>query len=116
MEDVEGLGPASILRARRDKALKNRGIYLFREGENDLPVGTQVVIKSLKSLMKKLNINKRVTVHSAHKGSAMEMILRGDPLVIVKVWGIWVSLDTLETYIGRVIREEVPHRFHASSG
>ena len=109
VRDGPSLRPASILRARRREALERGCTYMFNERvELDLPMGTQTVTRALKSLTQKLGIKTRVTAHSARKGSAVELILNGIPLVVVKAWGIWANLDTLEAYIGRTIREEVP--------
>ena len=107
VKDNRNLRPASILRERREKALENNRKYLFSDGAEDLPITTDKVTKTLKKIVNKLGIKKRITAHSARKGAAVELLLRGVPLVAIKSWGIWANVDTLEAYVGRTVREEV---------
>ena len=106
VKDNRNLRPASILRERRTEAIENNRKYLFSNGAEDLPISTDKVTKTLRNIVKKLGIKKRITAHSARKGAAVELLLRGVPLVAIKSWGIWANIDTLEAYVGRAVREE----------
>lgn len=107
VKDGVGLQPASILKEKRKRAIRQNRRYLFQEESSNLPISTGNITKSLKNLTRRLGIEKRITAHSARKGAAVELILRGIPLVAIKAWGTWANLDTLETYVGKAIREEV---------
>ena len=107
--DVGRLRPATILAERRREAIREGKTYLFAWGEdNDLPPETSQLSSALKSATFKLGVDKRITAHSARKGAAVELLLNGTPIPVIRAWGIWAQLESLEAYLGRTLREEVP--------
>lgn len=107
IRDCVGLHPSAILKRRRREAQLMGYNYLFNRGGEDSPIKTEEVSKVLGVLAKKLGIGKKVSAHSARKGAAVDMLLLGIPVVIIKAWGTWARLDTLENYVGRAVREEI---------
>ena len=55
-----------------------------------------------------MGITIRISAHSVREGSAADALLNGVPLVIIKAWRGWKQVDTLEPYLGKIIREQVP--------
>lgn len=107
--DMGGVRPASILNGWRDEAINKGRKHLFAwTKEGDSPPKTHQITSALKTAIKKLGIGKRITAHSARKGAAVELLLNGAPISVIRAWGIWAQLESLEAYLGRTIREEVP--------
>ena len=109
VKDVESVRPTHILKWRRECAIREHKKYLFTMKENgDSPVTTQQVTSALKGLTRKFGMKERITAHSARKGAAVEVLFAGAPLVAIKAWGVWSQLDSLEAYLGKTIRQQVP--------
>ena len=109
LRDVECVRPTCILRWRRECAIREHRRYLFTAREDgDSPVTTQQVTSALRKLTRKFGMHERITAHSARKGAAVEVLFAGTPLVAIKSRGTWSQLDTLEAYLGKTIRQQVP--------
>ena len=108
VEDLGCVQPSKILSVRRKDAIRNNREHLFATREGEIPASTQQITTALRRLTNKLNLSVHVTAHSARKGAATEALLRGVPLVIIKSWGGWARVDTLEAYLGKTIRERLP--------
>lgn len=106
--DMGGVRPASILTGRREEAIiRGRKHLLSWTKDGDSPPETHQITSALKTALRKLGIRKRITAHSARKGAAVELLLNGAPIAVIRAWGIWAQLESLEAYLGRTIREEV---------
>ncbi len=65
------------------------------------------VTQALKRVTKKMQMECRITAHSGRKGAAVAAVLAGVPLVVVQSLGIWRCINSLQSYLGRSLREEV---------
>lgn len=102
-----GLWPSNILVKRRERALLEGRELLFSalEGE-DLQLSSSTVTAALKRACRKANIECRITSHSGRKGAAVSALMAGIPIVVIQSLGLWASVDTLQSYLGKAVREK----------
>ena len=62
----------------------------------------------LQLLVKHLKLPYRVSSHSARKGAATEAVLAGLPLVAIQAYGLWKEAESLQKYVGEVLRQRFP--------
>ena len=106
--DVGGVRAAIALRRWRETAVRNKTPLIFpacRRGTKE--VSSSTVSTNLRSALRKLGMNIRVTSHSARKGSALEALLAGVPLIAIQAFGGWRDLATLERYVGDAVRRNI---------
>ena len=72
-----------------------------------MKIETTEVTVTLKSIARLLGMKCRITAHSARKGAAVSALLRGVPIPIIQAFGAWKSLESLQYYIGKAVREKL---------
>lgn len=98
---------SEILEIKRKNAIRNKKNYVFRLGK-DIEIPTGRISNLLMSLAKRLGVKMHITAHSARKTMASLAILKGVPIPVIKSWGLWASVDSLESYVGPSIRRLMP--------
>lgn len=108
VSDLGHIRAATFLKKRREAAIRTSTslIYPARK-ESELVLSSSAVSQRLKRVMRKLGNSDRVTSHSGRKGSALEALLMGVPMVAIQSWGAWKDLRTLERYVGDALRRNV---------
>lgn len=101
--NASGLRAAYTLARYREEARRTRRRCLFIEGKGHHIV-TSKVTKRLKELGRRLGGGMRITAHNARKGAAVEAVLAGTPLPVVRALGGWANINTLQAYVGEAIR------------
>lgn len=103
-----GLFPKTLLARRRSISSLRGGKFLFSiddmKGAETQRTSSEVT-RILKGILRKVRLNKRITAHSGRKGGAVEALLVGVPIMVIQAWGLWGSVDTLLSYLGKAVCE-----------
>ena len=75
-----------------------------RERNNGL-LSSSAVTAALKRICRKTNMTGRITSHSGRKGAAVSALISRVPIVVIQSLGLWGNIDTLQSYLGKAIRE-----------
>lgn len=103
-----GLFPVNILLRRKMQAqLEGRKLIFSEQRSGDVPLSSASVTSALKQVCKKTRTSGRITSHSARKGAAVSTLMAGIPLVVIQSLGLWACADSLQSYLGRAVREKL---------
>ena len=108
VSDWGPLVPSKILTVRRTRALESgRELIFSREPYGDIVLETAEITTTLKNIARRLDMHVRITAHSARKGAAVSALLHGVPITLIQAFGAWKSLESLQYYIGKAVRERL---------
>lgn len=108
ISDGCGLFPRGLLARRRRMAVLEGRKFLFslkRANGEETQLTSSDVSQSLRRVLKRVQMKRTITSHSGRKGGAVEALLVGVPIVAIQAWGVWSSVDTLQAYLGKAVRE-----------
>lgn len=106
VSDGCGLDPTRVLKERRMNAKRYARSLLFSCSDTeDLQFTSAEVTKALKRVAKKVQLRCKLTSHSARKGAAVAALVAGVPIAVIQALGAWKCLESMQSYLGRAIRE-----------